>query len=103
MTSAEIRDKVEDALRTVHDPEIPVNIFDLGLVYEIDVQDGNKVRVTMTLTAPACPVADDIMFEVQQKLEAVEGVEDAYVMLTFDPPWTRDMMSEEAKLELGFL
>ncbi|RIJ42026.1 metal-sulfur cluster assembly factor [Pontibacter oryzae] len=103
MTSAEIRDKVEDALRTVHDPEIPVNIFDLGLVYEIDVQDGNKVRVTMTLTAPACPVADDIMFEVQQKLEAIEGVEDAYVMLTFDPPWNRDMMSEEAKLELGFL
>ncbi|MCC9138150.1 metal-sulfur cluster assembly factor [Pontibacter silvestris] len=103
MNSAAIRDKVEEALRTVHDPEIPVNIYDLGLVYEIKVEEGKNVRVTMTLTAPACPVADDIMFEVQQKLEAIEGVEDAYVMLTFDPPWTRDMMSEEAKLELGFL
>ncbi|ARS35437.1 metal-sulfur cluster assembly factor [Pontibacter actiniarum] len=103
MNASEIRDKVEDALRTVHDPEIPVNIYDLGLVYEIKVTEGSKVQVTMTLTAPACPVADDIMFEVQQKLEAIEGVEDAFVMLTFDPPWTRDMMSEEAKLELGFL
>lgn len=103
MTPSEIRDKVEEVLRTVHDPEIPVNIYDLGLVYEIKIEEGKNVRVTMTLTAPACPVADDIMFEVQQKLEAIEGVEDAYVMLTFDPPWTRDMMSEEAKLELGFL
>ncbi|PRY14230.1 FeS assembly SUF system protein [Pontibacter ummariensis] len=103
MNPSEIRDKVEDVLRTVHDPEIPVNIYDLGLVYEIKVEEGKNVRVTMTLTAPACPVADDIMFEVQQKLEAIEGVADAYVMLTFDPPWTRDMMSEEAKLELGFL
>lgn len=103
MSTTEIRDKVEEVLRTVHDPEIPVNIYDLGLVYEIKVSEGNKVQVTMTLTAPACPVADDIIFEVQQKLEAIEGVEDAFVMLTFDPPWTRDMMSEEAKLELGFL
>ncbi|WP_347156840.1 metal-sulfur cluster assembly factor [Pontibacter chitinilyticus] len=103
MNASEIRDKVEDVLRTVHDPEIPVNIYDLGLVYEIKVEECKNVRVTMTLTAPACPVADEIMFEVQQKLEAIEGVEDAYVMLTFDPPWTRDMMSEEAKLELGFL
>lgn len=103
MNPSELRDQVEDVLRTVHDPEIPVNIYDLGLVYEIKIEGGNKVRVTMTLTAPACPVADEIVFEVQRKLEAIEGVEDAYVMLTFDPPWTRDMMSEEAKLELGFL
>jgi FeS assembly SUF system protein len=103
MNPSEIRDQVEDVLRTVHDPEIPVNIYDLGLVYEIKVEGGNKVRVTMTLTAPACPVADSIVFEVQQKLEAIPGVEDAYVLLTFDPPWTREMMSEEAKLELGFL
>lgn len=103
MNPSQIRDQVEAALRTVLDPEIPVNIYDLGLVYEIKVQDGNKVRVTMTLTAPACPVADSLVFEVQQKLEAIEGVADAYVLLTFDPPWNREMMSEEAKLELGFL
>jgi FeS assembly SUF system protein len=103
MEAADLRDKVEEVLRTVHDPEIPVNIYDLGLVYEINIQDGNKVQVTMTLTAPACPVADQIIFEVQQKLEAIEGVADAFVLLTFDPPWTRDRMSEEAKLELGFL
>jgi FeS assembly SUF system protein len=103
MNPSQIRDQVEAVLRTVYDPEIPVNIYDLGLVYEIRVEGGNKVRVTMTLTAPACPVADSIVFEVQQKLEAIQGVDDAYVLLTFDPPWNRDMMSEEAKLELGFL
>lgn len=103
MKASELRDQVEAVLRTVYDPEIPVNIYDLGLVYEIKIEDGNKVRVTMTLTAPACPVADSIVFEVQKKLEAIPGVEDAYVLLTFDPPWNREMMSEEAKLELGFL
>jgi FeS assembly SUF system protein len=103
MNPSEIRDEVEAVLKTVHDPEIPVNIYDLGLVYEIKVVDHNKVRVTMTLTAPACPAADTIVFEVQQKLEAIPGVADAYVLLTFDPPWNREMMSEEAKLELGFL
>jgi FeS assembly SUF system protein len=103
MNPSEIRDEVEAVLRTVHDPEIPVNIFDLGLVYAVHIEGGNKVRVTMTLTAPACPAADTIVFEVQQKLEAIPGVADAYVLLTFDPPWNREMMSEEAKLELGFL
>lgn len=103
MNASELRDKVEEVLRTVHDPEIPVNIYDLGLVYEVKVEEGSKVRVTMTLTAPACPAAGDIIFEIQSKLDAIEGVTDAYVLLTFDPPWTRDMMSEEAKLELGFL
>ncbi len=97
-----LRDKVEEALRTVHDPEIPVNIWDLGLVYELKV-DGSKVWITMTLTAPACPVAGDIIAEVQQKAEAIEGVEDVHVHLTFEPAWNKRMMSEEAQLELGFL
>src|SRR5690606_12194609 len=95
--------KIEEVLRTVYDPEIPVNIMDLGLVYELKVSDDGKVKIVMTLTAPGCPVAGDIVAEVQQKAEAVEGVTDVYVHLTFDPPWNREMMSEEAKLELGFL
>ena len=97
-----LRDKIESTLQTVHDPEIPVNIWELGLVYELKIDEG-KVWVTMTLTAPACPVAGEIIQEVQRKVEAVEGVKEAHVMLTFDPPWTRDMMSEEARLELGFM
>ena len=99
----ELRDKIEDALRTVHDPEIPVNIMELGLVYEIKIGENNKVKITMTLTAPACPVAGDIINEVETKVRAIEGVSDVHVHLTFDPPWTRDMMSEEARLELGFM
>jgi FeS assembly SUF system protein len=96
-------DLIEAALRTVFDPEIPVNIFDLGLVYDTQINDGGNVKITMTLTAPACPVAGDIVRDVQEKVEAIEGVSDCHVNLTFDPPWTKDMMSEEAKLELGFL
>ena len=95
-------DKIVEALQTVHDPEIPVNIYELGLVYEIRINEG-KVDIVMTLTAPACPAAGDIIFDVQSKLEAIEGVTDVHVQLTFDPPWSKDMMSEEAKLELGFL
>ncbi len=98
-----LRDQVEEALRTVHDPEIPVNIFDLGLVYRIEIGENNNVLVIMTLTAPGCPVAGSIMEEVNNKILAIPGVGGADVRLTFDPPWTRDMMSEEAKLELGFL
>ncbi len=98
-----LRDQVEEALRTVYDPEIPVNIFDLGLVYKIETGGEGKVLVIMTLTAPGCPVAGAIMEEVSQKVSAIPGVTDADVRLTFDPPWTKDMMSEEAKLELGFL
>ncbi len=98
-----LRDKIEEVLRTVHDPEIPVNIMELGLVYEIKIQEGGKVKITMTLTAPACPVAGDIIMEVESKVRAIEGITDVHVHLTFDPPWTRDMMTEEAKLELGFL
>jgi FeS assembly SUF system protein len=98
-----LRDQVEETLRTVFDPEIPVNIFDLGLVYEIQIGDEGKVRVTMTLTAPACPAAGEIIHDVQEKVQAIEGVADCHVQLTFDPPWTKEMMTEEAKLELGFL
>ena len=102
MDTAAFRDKVEEVLQTVHDPEIPVNIWELGLVYDVKI-DNDKVWITMTLTAPACPVAGEIIQEVQQKVNDIEGVKEAHVMLTFDPPWTRDMMSEEARLELGFM
>lgn len=100
---ATLRDKIEEVLRTVYDPEIPVNIMELGLVYEIKIGEGGNVKITMTLTAPACPVAGDIIMEVESKVKAIEGITDVHVHLTFDPPWTRDMMTEEAKLELGFL
>jgi FeS assembly SUF system protein len=103
MSELSLRDKIEEALRTVHDPEIPVNIYELGLVYEIKIGNNNRIGITMTLTAPGCPVAGDIIREVDQKVREIEGVSDVDVHLTFDPPWTRDMMSEEAKLELGFL
>src|SRR4051812_40691745 len=97
-----LRDKIEETLQTVRDPEIPVSIMELGLVYELKI-DKDIVWITMTLTAPACPVAGDIINEVQQKVEAIEGVKEVHVTLTFDPPWTKDMMSEEARLELGFM
>lgn len=103
MNEVTLRDKIEDVLRTVHDPEIPVNIFELGLVYGIEIGNNNSVQVVMTLTAPACPVAGDIIFEVENKVRAVEGVGDVHVHLTFDPPWNKEMMSDEARLELGWL
>ena len=98
-----LRDKIEETLRTVYDPEIPVNVMELGLVYEIKIEESGKVKITMTLTAPACPVAGEIIMEVDSKVRAIEGITDVHAHLTFDPPWTRDMMTEEAKLELGFL
>lgn len=101
--AAPMREKIEAVLRTVFDPEIPVNIYDLGLVYEIKAEDNGNVKITMTLTAPACPVAGDIVNEVQMKVEGIEGVMDCHVQLTFDPPWNKEMMTEEAKLELGFM
>lgn len=103
MESTPLRDKIEEALRTVHDPEIPVNIYDLGLVYGVKIDDDNKVQITMTLTAPACPAAGDILFTVEDKVKNIKGVTDVHVHLTFDPPWNKEMMSEEAKLELGFM
>ena len=90
-------------LKTVFDPEIPVNVYDLGLIYKIDVEENGMVCIDMTLTAPNCPAADFIMEDVRQKVESVEGVNTANVNLVFEPEWDKDMMSEEAKLELGFL
>ncbi len=97
-----LRDKIEAALRNVFDPEIPVNIFDLGLVYDIHMEDSGNVKITMTLTAPACPAAGEIVHDVQQSVEEIEVVKDCHVQLTFDPAWSKEMMTEEAKLELGF-
>lgn len=94
---------ITDALETVFDPEIPVNIVELGLVYELITKAGGIAKVVMTLTAPGCPVAGDIIDEVQRKVGEVEGVSQALVELTFDPPWDRSMMSEVARLELGFM
>jgi FeS assembly SUF system protein len=99
----EIEEKVVEMLRTVYDPEIPVNIYDLGLIYKIEVSDDEEVAVDMTLTAPNCPAADFIMEDVRQKLESIEGVKNAQVTLVFEPEWDKDMMSDEAKLELGLL
>lgn len=93
-----------EQLETVYDPELkPANIVDLGLVYEIITKEDGIAKIVMTLTAPGCPVAGDIMEEVQRKVAGIPGVKEALVELTFDPPWTKDMMTEEAKLELGFL
>lgn len=90
-------------LKTVYDPEIPVNIYDLGLIYGVEVDEDKNVLIAMTLTAPACPVADFIVEDVRMKIESVEGVKSVRVELVFEPEWHKDMMSEEAKLELGFL
>ncbi|PTN07304.1 metal-sulfur cluster assembly factor [Mangrovibacterium marinum] len=95
-------DLIIEKLKDVYDPEIPVNIYDLGLVYNVDVDENNKANIVMTLTAPGCPVADMLVEDARQAALAVEGVEDAHVELTFEPPWDKSMMSEEARLELGF-
>jgi FeS assembly SUF system protein len=98
-----LQEKVLNAIKTVYDPEIPVDIYELGLIYEINVYPVNNVYVQMTLTSPSCPSAEVIPGEVEQKLKAIEGVNDVKVEITFDPPYSQDMMSEAAKLELGFL
>ena len=97
-----MEEKVIDMLRTVFDPEIPVNIYDLGLIYRVELNDeATELEVDMTLTAPSCPAADFIMEDVRQKLENIEGLTRVDVNLVFEPEWDKDMMSEEAKLELG--
>ncbi|WP_017730798.1 DUF59 domain-containing protein [Nafulsella turpanensis] len=98
-----LRDKVLNAIKRVYDPEIPVDVYELGLIYEISVYPVNNVYVLMTLTSPACPSAEQIPGEVERNIKEIEGVNDVKVELTFDPPYTQDMMSEAAKLELGFL
>ena len=104
MDQLKIQEKVIDLLRTVYDPEIPVNVYDLGLIYRIELNDaGDQLAVDMTLTAPNCPAADFIMEDVRQKLETIEGLKRVDVNLVFEPEWDKDMMSDEAKLELGLL
>lgn len=102
-TRLKIEERIIAMLKTVYDPEIPVNIYDLGLIYKIDLQDDGDVSIDMTLTAPNCPAADFIMEDVRQKVDSVEGVNSSVINLVFKPEWDKDMMSEEAKLELGFL
>ncbi|MCW5911223.1 MAG: SUF system Fe-S cluster assembly protein [Cyclobacteriaceae bacterium] len=99
----DLRDKVIAALKTVYDPEIPVDIYELGLIYEINVFPVNNVYIQMTLTSPSCPSAEVIPGEVEQKVKEIPGVSSVKVELTFDPPYSQDMMSEAAKLELGFM
>jgi FeS assembly SUF system protein len=103
MTTYEIEEKIVAMLKTVFDPEIPVNLYDLGLIYEIDVAPAGEVKIAMTFTAPSCPAADFIMEDVRQKVETVEGVSSCIINLVFEPEWNKDMISEEAKLELGLL
>ncbi len=97
-----IEERIVDVLKTVYDPEIPVNIYDLGLIYKVDVKDGGEVEVDMTFTAPSCPAADFILEDVRQKVDSVEGVASATVNLVLEPEWDKSMMTEEARVELGF-
>lgn len=99
----ELETRIVDVLKTIFDPEIPVNIYDLGLIYEINVDDDQLVHLRMTLTAPNCPMADDLLSEVNQKVREIEGVKNLDLVLTFDPPWDKSMLSEEAALTLGLL
>ena len=98
-----LEERIVDVLKTVYDPEIPVNIYDLGMIYKIDVQDDSSVELDMTFTAPNCPAADFILEDVRQKLEAITGLQKVEVNLVFEPEWDKNMMSEEAKMEMGFL
>lgn len=98
-----IETEIVNQLKHIYDPEIPVNIYDLGLIYDIEIDGEDRVMITMTLTAPNCPVADSLLLEVKKKVETVEGVRGAEVNLVFDPPWDPSLLSDEAKLELGML
>ena len=97
-----IEERIVDVLKTVYDPEIPVNIYDLGLIYKVDVKDSGDVELDMTFTAPSCPAADFILEDVRQKVDSLEGVKSATVNLVFEPTWDQSMMTEEARVELGF-
>ncbi len=98
-----IGEKLVEKFKSIYDPEIPVDIYELGLIYDAEVNVEGEVKITMTLTSPNCPVAESLPLEVEQKVEEIEGVTKAYVEITFEPTWDRDMMSEEAKFELGML
>lgn len=98
-----LKESVINVIKSCYDPEIPVNIWELGLIYSVDVDEDNNIRIVMTLTAPNCPVAESLPAEVREKVKGIQGVENVKLELVFDPPWNMQMMSEEAKLELGFL
>jgi FeS assembly SUF system protein len=99
----EIESRIGEVLKSIYDPEIPVNVYDLGLIYEINVDDEQTAHITMTLTAPNCPMAEELVEEVKYKVAGTRGVKDCDLKLTFNPPWDKSMLSDEAKVELGFL
>lgn len=101
--TVQLGEEIVRKLKTIYDPEIPVDIYELGLIYDVMVNTDHEVRILMTLTSPNCPVAESLPREVEEKVTAIESVKAAEVEITFDPPWTKDLMSEEAKLELGML
>lgn len=101
--TAELGEKIVKALKGIYDPEIPVDIYELGLIYDVMVNTDNEVKILMTLTSPNCPVAETLPREVEEKVTKIDGVTSTEVEITFDPPWSKDLMSEEAKLELGML
>ena len=101
--NAELEERIVEALKTVYDPEIPLNLYDLGLIYGVEIDDEKNVEIEMTLTAPGCPVAGTLVREVAEKVGGVSGVRTSHVKLTWSPPWTKDRMTDEAKLELGLL
>jgi len=103
METQELKDKVIECLQTIFDPELPVNIYELGLIYEVEIMPINNVQIVMTLTAPGCPAAQSLPIEVDQKVRQIEGVNDVYVSVTWSPAWNKTMMSETAQLELGFM
>jgi FeS assembly SUF system protein len=102
-TFVDVQNEVIDVLQTVFDPEIPVNIYELGLIYEVNVSNDLNVEIIMSLTSPFCPAAQSMPEEIKQKVSSIQGVKDVKVTVTFDPPWTQDMMSESAKLQLGLM
>lgn len=99
----DLGEKVVKVLKTIYDPEIPVDIYELGLIYDVFVNEDNDIKILMTLTSPNCPVAESLPVEIEEKVKSLDAVKSAEVEITFDPPWTQDQMSEEAKLELGML
>ncbi|PIB28642.1 MULTISPECIES: SUF system Fe-S cluster assembly protein [Maribacter] len=101
--TSDLGEKIVKVLKTIYDPEIPVDIYELGLIYDVLVNEDNEVKILMTLTSPNCPVAETLPVEVEEKVKSLNAIKDAEVEITFDPPWTQDLMSEEAKLELGLL
>jgi FeS assembly SUF system protein len=103
MEKAILKDRIIQRLKTIHDPEIPLNIYELGLIYEIDINEDKDVLIVMTLTAPNCPVAESLPLEVEEAIKQTEGVNNVQLQITFEPAWSMDKLSDEAKLELGFL